>query len=98
MNGRGNRLIYANSPVWDWFELSYASYLVLPRSLLCGMPVEWQERMVALLSEMEDTYEPGAINDNYTVIVRAKDGRTYKDPWRDYRRPPPLPYRAMSSK
>lgn len=88
--------INTDKPMWDWFELTYASYLVLPRALLCGMPVEWQERMVALLEEMRETYEPGACRDDYIVTLR-QEGVFIRDPWRDYRRPPPLPYRKLLS-
>lgn len=89
-----DKVIDTSSPVWDWFELSYASYLVLPRTLMCGMPREWQERMVALLREMEATYDPECIQGDYTVIVRGPGGKIIKDPLRNYRRPPPLPYRS----
>lgn len=58
-------------PVWNWFGLSYSSYLVLPRTLLCGMPEDWQERMVALLEEMQDTYDSSQIEDKYTVKLRG---------------------------
>ena len=36
-------------PIHEFFELSYAHYLVLPRSLLQSMPVEWQKRFVECL-------------------------------------------------
>lgn len=35
-----------------WFSLSYANYLVLPRSLLQSMPDEWQERFVTCLEQL----------------------------------------------
>lgn len=41
--------------VHAWFELSYASYLVWPRSVMQQMPAEWQQRFVALAKELEDT-------------------------------------------
>ena len=85
----------SEQPIWDWFGLTYSSYLVLPRSLLCGMPVEWQARMVALLDEMRATYDPEQINDRYTVLTKDASNRFVRDPWRDYRHPPPLPYRAQ---
>lgn len=84
---------YSDGPMWHWFELSYSSYLVLPRSLLCGMPIEWQTRMAGLLEEMRATYDPDKINGNYAVSPRNKRGWFVKDPLANYRRPPPLPYR-----
>lgn len=45
-----------NGPIHGWFELSYANYLVVPRARLQSMPVEWQERMVACLEELDAAY------------------------------------------
>lgn len=76
-----------DAAIHQWFELSYAHYLVLPRSLLQAMPVEWQERFVTCLKEMDMlTCDLGA-NDNYTVLLRGKNGRIVKDPYSEYRRP-----------
>jgi hypothetical protein len=83
----------SSKPIHDWFELTYANYLVIPRSLLQGMPVEWQERMVQLLEEMRETYDTSKLNENYTVKLRGDDGRFVSDPLSYYRYPPPLPYR-----
>ena len=44
-------MIESDEPVHDFFGLSYASYLVLPRLVMQSMPVEWQRQMVALLEE-----------------------------------------------
>ncbi|MEV1013888.1 hypothetical protein AB0I89_24345 [Micromonospora sp. NPDC049801] len=45
-----------NGPVHGWFELTYSNYLVLNRSLMQSMPVDWQERMVACLNEIHTAY------------------------------------------
>lgn len=37
------------------FGLSYAQYLVLPRSVLQSMPEEWQHKFVSLLEELDET-------------------------------------------
>lgn len=42
--------------IHGWFELTYANYLVLPRSVLQSMPDEWQARFVGLLREMETAF------------------------------------------
>ena len=42
----------SREPIHEWFELSYSNYLVIPRSVLQSMPVEWQDRFVAALEEM----------------------------------------------
>lgn len=82
--------------MWDWFGLTYASYLVIPRALLCGMPEEWQTKMAALLDEMRETYDADAIGDKYTVKLRGPGGRFISDPYSNYRRPPPLPYKKAA--
>lgn len=39
-----------------WFELSYASFLTLPRIAMEAMPPEWQGKMADLLNELDDTF------------------------------------------
>lgn len=81
-----------DSPIHCWFNLSYANYLVLQRSLLEGMPFKWQKEFIKLLDEIYETY-------NYDEIptafwVRAREGnRFFKDIYSEYRRPPSLPYK-----
>jgi len=41
--------------IHTWFSLSYASYLVIPRSVLQSMSEEWQYKFVELLDELEGT-------------------------------------------
>lgn len=84
---------YKTDPMWDWFGLSYANYLVLPRTLICGMPDEWQQKMVDLLEEMQETYDSEKIDGDYHVTVRDDNGRFKKDPLSNYRHPPKLPYK-----
>lgn len=68
-----------------WFNLTYASYLVLPRLWLETMPIEWQYKFVALLNEIPETLD---IDDEYpaTYLVTCKRrGKFVKDIYRDYR-------------
>src|SRR5947209_4010118 len=44
-------------PVHAWFELTYAQYLTIPRSLLESMPVSWQRGFVDCLEELEATFD-----------------------------------------
>jgi hypothetical protein len=37
-----------------WFNLTYAAYLVLPRTFLQSMPDSWQGRLAQLLNEMNE--------------------------------------------
>lgn len=46
-----------DGPVHTWFSLTYSNYLVLPRTLMQSMPIEWQERMVACLNEMGEAFD-----------------------------------------
>lgn len=39
------------------FGLTYAQYLVLPRTALQSMPDEWQSAFVKLLEELNETFE-----------------------------------------
>ena len=73
-----------DTAIHDWFGLSYASYLVLPRVLMQEMPKEWQEKMVSLLEEGQRTWD---YEDDYQVRLRGDDGRYKRDPLREYRRP-----------
>ena len=38
------------------FGISYANYLVMPRSVLQSMPVDWQHRFTALLAEVDAAF------------------------------------------
>ena len=58
-----------SSHIHVWFELSYAHYLVLPRSLMQAMPVEWQARMVECLREMMEATRKLELNDKYEVLL-----------------------------
>lgn len=74
--------------IHTWFSLSYAAYLVLPRSILQSMPDEWQERFVACLQEVEEAgYTCPTPGLTYSVNVRDnRTGRFEKDSYADYNR------------
>lgn len=46
-----------HDPVHKHFGLSYANYLVMPRTLLQSMPQKWQTKFVALLREFDDAFQ-----------------------------------------
>jgi len=75
------------SRLWDWFGLSYASFLTLPRVLMHEMPEEWQDKMTDLLEEFGETF-PNQPNIG-TRVQATKDGKLIKFPeWIiNYRRP-----------
>ncbi len=74
-----------NGPLHEWFELSYASYLTLHRTLLQSMPVEWQERMVGLLTELSESFAHLQHPHTYSVHARDSKGRFISEPFPPYR-------------
>ncbi|MGW2863332.1 hypothetical protein [Streptomyces sp. NPDC001205] len=54
--------------VHTYLGLSYANYLVLPRTLLQSMPAEWQAPFVALLGEMDTAFAHVPRAEAYDVI------------------------------
>lgn len=74
--------------LWGWFSLSYASFLVLPRSFMHEMPDEWQNKMAELLEEYEQRVKH--VEEIDSVYVQARKDRKFtKIPdWiLNYRRP-----------
>lgn len=73
--------------IHTYFGLSYANYLVLPRTVLQSMPDEWQGRFVKLLNEIPDLlgeeWEPKG---GYRVLALGADKKFIKDPYSNYER------------
>ena len=69
------------------FGLSYANYLVIPRSVLQSMPNWWQEQFVELLDQVpeiiDEVIEPEG---GYDVHARDSEGRFIEDPLSNYER------------
>jgi hypothetical protein len=55
------------------FGLSYANYLVIPRTLLQSMPDEWQTPFVALLKVLDDAFAHVPQADVYDVTAGKED-------------------------
>jgi hypothetical protein len=72
--------------IHDFFELSYCSYLVLPRSVLQSMPEEWQRKFVKMLNELETEFSPVPSQGSYEVTLRSDSGAFIHDEFRDYER------------
>lgn len=60
-------VIEDKTDVSTWFSLSYSNYQVLHRTLLEGMPLEWQHRFVDLMEELEDAYSHVKTAEGYQV-------------------------------
>jgi len=89
---KNKNFAYGHGPIWDWFGLTYSSYLVLPRRSLQSMPWSWQEKFVKLLNEMENNIPDfyGEQGSNYMIRRRNYSGKFMHDPLSEYRHQPPL--------
>jgi hypothetical protein len=70
-------------PIHNYFELSYAQYITIPRTVLQSMPVEWQIRFVECMTELDKLID---WRQNYYTYLRDKKGRFMNDPLADYER------------
>ena len=75
-----------NAPVHGFFGLSYAAYLVVPRSILQSMPVEWQRRFVICLTEAEEKISWPQHGEEIEVRLKNETGQYVEDSFRDYDR------------
>ncbi|MDD5305007.1 MAG: hypothetical protein PHS14_18060 [Elusimicrobia bacterium] len=73
-------------PIHNWFELSYAQYLTVPRSVLQSMPAEWQRRFVECLEELDSTFDWRPEGGRYWVKLKDDRGRYVTDELADYER------------
>lgn len=75
-----------SEPIHTWFNLTYANYLCLPRSVLQSMPQKWQAEFCELLDELHESF--GHLDwPTYRVnAVDSSTGRFKKDPIPHYRR------------
>lgn len=81
----------STEPVHEWFNLTYASYLVLPRSILQSCSVETQRALVRVLADIDREAGQGKISwpeDGQSVEVRLRgaDGKLIVDDLADYQR------------
>ena len=71
---------------WEWFGLSYASWLVVPRIALQSMPEEWQHRFFGMLNELEEKLEhPEGYRELEFMVRLKRKGRFTKSPYPPYR-------------
>jgi hypothetical protein len=71
------------TPIHNYFELSYAQYIAIPRTVLQSMPTEWQVRFVECMTELDELID---WRQNYWVYLRDDKGRFMSDPLADYQR------------
>lgn len=86
--GLAQGVSFCDDPIHNAFGLTYASYLVIPRSILQAMPVGWQQQAVKLLEQIESLLpyerEMWADGRSYTVSCRKNKAKV-DDPYRQYR-------------
>lgn len=71
--------------VHAWFGLTYANYLVVPRSVMQSMPEDWQHRFTALMDEVSDAF--GHLEwPSYSVATTDEYGKFIRDPIPPYNR------------
>ena len=78
-----------DEPVHDWFELSYSSYFVLPRSILQSLPTDLQQQFIDAVEAIEGYYDHRACiphKGSYRVYLKDEQGRFMHDPFQDYER------------
>jgi hypothetical protein len=61
--------------LWEWFGLSHASWLTLPRVLMHAMSDEWQGKMAELLREYGEEF--GGAEPDLEVYVSVKRDRSF---------------------
>ncbi len=89
-----------DEPIHTWFGLSYASYFVIPRTVLQSMPDAWQQRFIDLIEETETHLGDWSPDwpACYHVTIRGPGGRFLSDPLANYergrRRLEPVPYQT----
>lgn len=78
---------FGDGEIHYYFGLSYANYLVLPRTVLQSMPHDWQAKFVEMLKQIpyviDEEWSPEG---GYRVIALTENGRFAKDPYGDYER------------
>lgn len=79
-------IIKSTEPIHDWFGWSYAQYLTIPRSVLQSMPIEWQERFVKCLEELDEKIDWRPEEGCYWVKLKNDAGKIVPDPLMDYQR------------
>jgi hypothetical protein len=77
--------ICVDDPISEWFELSYAQFLTVPRLVMESMPYEWQLQMKVLLEEMDNTFDWRPLEGRYWVKLKDDKGRYCDAPLQDYR-------------
>lgn len=76
----------------EWFGLGHAQFLTLPRLVMQSMPLDWQQKMVALLVQVDSTFDwRPKDGSRYWVSMKDQFGQFCKLEYGDYRHGTPPP-------
>lgn len=88
--------VYHESPVHEWFGLTYSSYAVMQRTAMEQMPIKWQERFVKLMEEVEETLDLSDYPDEFQVnAINPETKKFIRDPLKEYRHPIVIPKKKV---
>lgn len=73
--------------LWNWFGLSYASWLTMPRVVMHEMPDEWQDKMAALLEEWDETWDSSSMPQPFVMARKGNKFTRWPDWLLRYRHP-----------
>ena len=81
----------SEEPIHDWFGLTYASYLVMPRTVLQSCSMETQRKLIEAIEavakeELEGAGDNWPYGDDIHVTLKDEKGRFKKDPLGNYER------------
>lgn len=83
--GSTDDLVFPREDIHAWFNLTYANYLCLSRSILQSMPGDWQYRFVRLLEELDEASQDLFVP-RYRVQAVDDGNRFIRDPIPHYDR------------
>lgn len=63
-----------NGAINQAFGLTYANFLVLPRTFLMDMPLEWQSNFTKLLEQYNESIENLSPDYEYSISISFKNG------------------------
>lgn len=86
MSIKNKKQLDTEDPIHEWFGLTYASYLVVQRSILQSMPKKWQKKFVSIINDLQEaTSDLKDLPASFTVNAR-NGNRFITDPYRRYER------------
>lgn len=77
--------IWDTEPIVLWSSAKAQDYLLIQRSLLQSMSLEWQRSLMKLLLEMQEQFGYKS-NGEFKVLRKGKEGKFIQDPLADYGR------------